>query len=71
MHDRPLLLLDVDDPFNPHRAIAPPPGYQRHDIRERDGGRIDDEVTDHDCLPVPQFPESVNTCCVRSMRDAG
>jgi hypothetical protein len=43
MQDRPLLLLDVDGPFNPHRAVTPPPGYQRHDIREGVGGRIDDE----------------------------
>jgi hypothetical protein len=33
MHDRPLFLLDLDGPFNPHRAITPPPGYRRHDIR--------------------------------------
>jgi hypothetical protein len=31
---RPLLLLDVDGPLNPHRAEGIPPGYRRHEISE-------------------------------------
>lgn len=31
---RPLLLLDVDGPLNPHRAKTVPPGYQPHEITE-------------------------------------
>ncbi len=34
MSPRPYLLLDVDGPLNPHRAVEPPPGYDRHTIRE-------------------------------------
>ena len=31
---RPLLLLDVDGPLNPHRADGIPPGYREHEITE-------------------------------------
>ena len=34
MPPRPYLLLDVDGPLNPHQALEPPPGYDRHTIRE-------------------------------------
>jgi hypothetical protein len=31
---RPLLLLDVDGPLNPHRAQGIPVGYEQHEIVE-------------------------------------
>ena len=33
---RPYLLLDVDGPLNPYRALTPPPGYHQRELREGD-----------------------------------